>query len=199
MAVTGPGTTSALILRTGFLPMRRGRVVWPGLAGRQGTARLGDDILFQGYGLQTVDGYTIAGAGAFALHPVGTATITTESGVVSSISAPIAGTGGLNKAGTGTLVLAGVNTYGGGTTVSAGVLSVDNDSNLGVVGGGLTLAGGELLTTGSVFSTGRSVSLGAGPDTLAAATNTIASYTGVLSGDRALGDWEWMPIAELWS
>ena len=55
-------------------------------SGTAGTVRLGDDILFQGMDF-TVDGYTIAGAGAFALHPVGTATITTESGVGTTFGA----------------------------------------------------------------------------------------------------------------
>ncbi|MGN6554810.1 MAG: beta strand repeat-containing protein [Verrucomicrobiota bacterium] len=43
------------------------------------------------------------------------------------------GTLALVKAGTGTQVLTGTNSYGGGTTLSAGVLAVTNDAALGAV------------------------------------------------------------------
>ena len=86
-----------------------------------GTVTLGADILFQGMQFSS-DGYTLVGAGAFALHPTGTAMITTDTDVTATIAAPIVGTGGLNKAGPGLLTLTGENTYSGGTTISDGVL-----------------------------------------------------------------------------
>ena len=46
-------------------------------------------------------------------------------------SAAISGTGSLTKSGNGTLILASVNTYSGGTTLSSGALRVDNTSALG--------------------------------------------------------------------
>src|SRR6202011_2129994 len=115
-----------------------------------GTVTLGSDILFQGMQFSS-DGYTVVGAGAFALNPTGTAMIITDSGVTATIAAPIAGTGGLNKAGPGLLSLTGNNTYTGGTTISGGVLRVVSNTNLGEVSGGLTLDGGELLA-GNGFS-----------------------------------------------
>ena len=157
-----------------------------------GTVMLGSNIHFQGMQF-SIDGYmVVAGAETFALHPTGTAIIITDTGVTATIAAPIAGTGGLNKAGPGLLTLAGENTYSGGTTISGGVLSVAGDTNLGDPSGGLILVGGELLTTADVFNTARAfdVSPGQGTDILAAATGTTATYTGILSdaGTLVIGD-----------
>src|SRR6202030_1571461 len=158
---------------------------WPG------TVTLGDDILFQGMEFE-VSGYTVMGAGGFTLSATGAAVITSDPGVSATISAPIGGVSGLTKAGSGELTLSGSNTYGGGTTILAGVLSVGSDTNLGNVSGGITLAGGELVTTINGFTTARTVDVsgGGGPDTLAAANGTTATYTGALSdtGVLVVGD-----------
>ena len=47
---------------------------------------------------------------------------------------PVAGSGTLTKSGAGTLILSGANTYGN-TTVSAGILNVQNNAGLGTNGG----------------------------------------------------------------
>ncbi len=82
------------------------------------------------------------------------------------------GTGGLIKAGSGTLVLGGANSYGGGTTVNAGTLQISTDANLGTAPGSpttnLTFNPGTgntvtLVTTGSVStSANRNISLANG-------------------------------------
>jgi fibronectin-binding autotransporter adhesin len=152
-----------------------------------GTVTLAADIFFQGMQFSS-DGYTVAGAETFALHPTGTAIIITDTAMTATIAAPIVGPGGLNKAGAGLLTLTGNNTYSGGTTISGGALSVANDMNLGDPGGGLTLIGGELETSAD-FATARTIALLAtvnGADTLAAAANTTATYTGVISGPGGL-------------
>ena len=151
-----------------------------------GTVTLGSDILYQGMVFSS-DGYTVMGAGAFALHPTGIATITTDAGVTATIDAPIVGVGGLNKAGPGILVLTVDNTYGGGTMVSGGTLKVGSDTNLGDPSGSLTLEGGELQTTAD-FTSARTVVLIPlnGANTLAAVTGTSATYTGVVSGTSVL-------------
>jgi autotransporter-associated beta strand protein len=67
-------------------------------------------------------------------------------------------------------------------------LSVNTNTELGALTGGITLQGSELLTSSNAFSTARTVDLRAtsGPDTLAAVTGTTGTYTGVLSDAGAL-------------
>ena len=118
-------------------------------------------------------------------------TVNNTAGLV--INGIVGGTIGLTKAGTGLLTLTGLNTYSGGTMVASGVLSVAvlsvaDDTNLGASSGGITLQSGELLTTGATFSSARAInlSLALSDDTLAAATSTTATYTGIVSGGGGL-------------
>jgi autotransporter-associated beta strand protein len=59
-----------------------------------------------------------------------------------------ADSGGLTKAGAGTLELTGANDYSGGTEIKTGTLSIASDANLGN-GGTHTLNGGTLKLTGA--------------------------------------------------
>jgi autotransporter-associated beta strand protein len=76
-----------------------------------------------------------------------------------------AGSGSLEKVGSGTLVLSGVNTYTGTTTVNGGILRVDGDishSFLTTVnaGGALTgdgIVGSTLIANGGIFAPGSGV------------------------------------------
>lgn len=63
------------------------------------------------------------------------------------ISGVIVGTGtsGLTKQGTGTLTLTAANTYTGGTTISAGIVNIQNNSALGTTLGDVTIANGATL------------------------------------------------------
>src|SRR6185503_8644344 len=54
----------------------------------------------------------------------------------------ISNTGGLTKDGAGTLTLSAANTYDGTTTVSAGVLNIQDGSALGSTVGGTSVTGG---------------------------------------------------------
>jgi autotransporter-associated beta strand protein len=83
----------------------------------------------------------------------GTPTITVNAlGALATagISAEIAGTEGLVKAGPGTLSLSGPNTYSGTTTVNAGTLNLGSATAIGT--GPLVLAGGDLGTTGTAVT-----------------------------------------------
>lgn len=72
----------------------------------------------------------------FQIDPAVTYTVNTT---------PIHGSGALNKAGTGTMVLGAANTYTGLTSVNAGTLQVNVDGALGAVGNGTTVASGAAL------------------------------------------------------
>jgi len=84
---------------------------------------------------------TSGAAGAVTLTAGGNNGSTTFSGVILNGSGTVA----LTKTGTGTLTLSGANTYGGTTTVSAGVLDVQNNTALGATAGATTVAGGAAL------------------------------------------------------
>ncbi|KXO75778.1 hypothetical protein AYJ56_09905 [Brucella anthropi] len=105
-----------------------------------------------------------------------------------TIDTVIAGIDGIAKTGAGTLVLNANNAYSGGTRISAGTLSVSNDSNMSFVNGGLVLDGGTLRITGTGFSqTARSVTMtgnGGGFDIADAAARFTLSQA--LSGSGAL-------------
>ncbi|CAD5251754.1 Outer membrane autotransporter barrel domain-containing protein [Bosea sp. 62] len=91
---------------------------------------------------------------------IDTGTLTFDQTIAATISSVVSGGGSVAKEGSGTLTLTGENTYTGGTTLSAGKLSVSQDTNLGDVSGGLTFNGGALQVTAS-FSTARAVTLNA--------------------------------------
>jgi autotransporter-associated beta strand protein len=98
----------------------------------------------------------IAGTAApvITVNPLGT-------GAVATIAARIAGTSGLAKSGSGTLMLTGSNSVTGTSAVNAGILSVGPGGtftpgtvNVGTGGATLNVAGGTLNATGTTNVTG---------------------------------------------
>lgn len=125
-------------------------------------------------GLQfSVAGYNIAGTGANILTlasggggslAVGEVSVPTGS---ATITAVIAGSVGLTKTGSGTLVVNGVNTYAGGTTITGGTFQVGNgvsSTTPAAILGNVQIAAGATLA----------FNIGSGPN------NT---YDGVISGN----------------
>ena len=118
-----------------------------------------------------------------------TATFDTQ-GYTLTIGGVISGSGGLAKAGSGTLVLCGSNTYTGGTTVAAGTLKLDfsqtgaptaniinnpSDSSSLALGGGTLAIQGNANTTNSQQFNGLAVNPGCSAIVLTAARQTRCS------------------------
>ncbi len=104
-------------------------------SGATGTVTLGTNINVRGMQFST-NGYTINPGGfTLTLSGIGAAAsvIRTDAGVTATISAPLAGTLGMRKDDTGTLVLTGTNTYTGGTTIVAGTLQVGGGGTTGSI------------------------------------------------------------------
>ncbi|TAE74979.1 MAG: hypothetical protein EAZ84_10140, partial [Verrucomicrobia bacterium] len=94
----------------------------------------------------SVEDYTLAGA-ALTLNASVTPAISVDSARTATISANLAGTGGMEKTGDGKLVLTGVKTYTGGTTVTAGTLELS-----GANGGNAIIRGTLEVQTGATVS-----------------------------------------------
>jgi fibronectin-binding autotransporter adhesin len=89
---------------------------------------------------------SLAGGGTITL---GSNTLTTGANS-SNFSGGIAGAGSVVKSGAGTWELTGPNTYGGGTTVSQGILLANNTTDSATGTGAVTVTGGTLGGTGSI-------------------------------------------------
>ncbi len=131
-------------------------------------------------------GYTLVG---------GPLTLTAPSGLKPSIDTGfntatldivIAGTAGtgLEKFGTGTLVLTADNLYNGPTCVSGGLVQISRDANLGVAGAIVLNGGGLSATTCLVLNANRGITLGTAGGTFNS-TGAI-DYSGVIAGPGAL-------------
>lgn len=124
------------------------------------------------------------GAGFASASSLGLDTTNAASGA-SFDPSPLAGRSlGLNKLGTHTLTLTGASTHTGGTTISAGTLSISADNNLGT--GGLTLANGATLLTTASFSSNRNVTLNSGGGVFAQAPGTTLTLSGAIGGSGTL-------------
>ena len=128
---------------------------------------------------------SIAGGGMIdlgeALLTVGDATSTTFSGVIT-------GDGGLTKVGAGNLTLSGANTYGGPTTLTEGILTVDgtlgSTSSVSLAAGTTLVLNGDINNNAPVsIALGATLDLNDNDETLAQITGTggITLGTGTLT------------------
>lgn len=114
-----------------------------------------------------------------------TRTITTSNTALTTFSGIVSGTGGITKAGSGTLVLSGANNYSGATTINAGVLNVQNATALGTTAGSTTVnSGGALALGGGITITGEALSIAGNGGGAGALRN--ASGNNTFSGDITL-------------
>ncbi len=122
--------------------------------------------------------YPTVGSGTFDSN----GNIVTLSGAVEDQTGT---TGGLTKAGAGTLILTGSNTYTGGTTINAGTLRVGSGGVIGNISaanvtdnGTLTFDRSDTVTFANVISgTGNLIQLGAGTLILSSPFNSYGGGT----------------------
>ncbi|MEI6655484.1 MAG: autotransporter-associated beta strand repeat-containing protein, partial [Verrucomicrobiota bacterium] len=123
---------------------------------------------------------------------LGSCTLTTGNASDTIFAGSISGSGFLVKAGSGTLTLSGSNSYTGGTTISAGALSVAASSALGLEANNLTISSGATLKLSDSFSTSRATTLGGAGGgaggTFEVAAGKVLTYTSgsVIGGSGSL-------------
>ena len=140
---------------------------------------------------QNVSGIQIISAGIVLGDPTGVNAYTGTWNIAGTNSLNINGniteTGGsrsLDKNGAGTVILSGTNTFTGGLTLTAGIVSISSNNNLGASSGGLIFNGGTLQVTQNVIGTRAITMTGAG--TFDVAIGKTMEESGVISGNGAL-------------
>jgi autotransporter-associated beta strand protein len=153
----------------GNVPDRMNHVVLTntGLAGGN-TLVLGGNQTIDSLGIDSTLDFTIGGSAGTLTLAHGLIDRTTSSAAVQTIARPVAlgangiwtlsgagqfvvsgpvsgATQSLEKRGTGMLVLSGSNSYGGGTSITAGTLNIQNSAALGAASAGVTVADGATL------------------------------------------------------
>ena len=119
-----------------------------GLGTAPGAATPGH-LTFDGGTLNTTATFTLNSTRGIALN-AGGGTIETDPATTLTYGGIIAGTGTLDKTGTGTLILDGVNTYTGLTTVQTGILELTDANALGGTGSGTVVQSGATLEVSSI-------------------------------------------------
>lgn len=116
----------------------------------------------------------------------GTISTLDTNGLSATFSGVLSGGGSLIKDGEGTLVLAGVNSYAGGTIIRAGTLQTNSAQSLGVPGSDLTLFGGRLDLRGQSSVAG-SLSGENGAVITNLAVNSVSTLTTNFSTNATFG------------
>lgn len=160
-----------------------------------GTLLLGNAAAIPSASIITVASGAVLDLGAFSATlnglqgqgsvAIGTGTLTLGAdGGTATFSGTLAGTGGVMKAGSGTITLAAANTYSGATTVASGILRVTHADALGSTSAGTTITAAASLEVDGVALNAEPITLsgsGAG-----GAGAVIGSGTGSLGGRLTL-------------
>jgi autotransporter-associated beta strand protein len=118
-------------------------------------------------------------------------TLSPSNGGTANVSAILDGSVNLTQSGGGTGILSGVNTYTGITTISAGILQISQDRNLGAVPvsavtNEITFNGGTLQITSSfTLNPNRGITLTGAGNILVDSGQTL-TYSGIITGSGNL-------------
>ncbi len=159
---TGTLTLSAVNSYTGITAVNAGTLQLSGsgtLGGITGSTTVSGGTLDLGATSQTQNGGVTLSGGTIQNGTLSSSgTFALSNGTVSAV---LAGSGGVAKTGADTVTLSGANTYTGGTTVSAGTLQLSGSGTLGSTSGSTTVSGGT-LDLGGTSQTQNGVTLSGG-------------------------------------
>jgi autotransporter-associated beta strand protein len=114
---------------------------------------------------------------------------TTGASDLLTVSGVISGAGSFEKLGLGTVIFTNANTYGGGTTVTAGTLLINNTTGSGLGTGAVTVKVGAILGGAGSYTGGMTIESGA---TVAPGNSPGVLNTGDFTMDAgAKYDWQW--------
>jgi autotransporter-associated beta strand protein len=152
-----------------------------------GTVSIAGEQTFTGLQFST-NGYELVDGDNGSLLLNGNGQIRVDDTITATISAPLTGTGGLEKLDDGTLILSGTNTYTGGTTVTGGTLQGDTNSLQGDITNNASLVFDQSFDGSfddTIDGTGLLVKEGTGTVTLSG-TNTYSGGTTINGGTLAV-------------
>ncbi len=160
-----------------------------------GTLRQGSNAAFASNTAYTVNGGTLdlndfaltasSLSGSGGSVDLGSASLTVDQAGDGTYAGMTLGTGGLTKAGTGSLTLSNTNTYSGGTTISEGTLVLGHATNTLRNDGAVTISAGT-LALGTNSDTVGAVSMSSGSIT-GSGNLTGSSYSFTDSGSVSVG------------
>jgi autotransporter-associated beta strand protein len=189
-AVPGTGWTNSGGAASAWSP---NFAIFQGAAGEISVDTTAGAVVFTGAQF-SVDGYSVSGDAlttntAVTSIRVGDGT-SGGAAMTATFSAPIAGTGGIDKRDLGTLTLTGANTYTGGTKISEGTLKLGTGGSIvGNITNNATLAidrTDAFNFAGVISGTGALEKAGAGTTTLSG-DNTYTGTTTVSAGTLNIG------------